>query len=107
MRIDRLSDMKGGWFIGDFEPSVHRTKEVEVCYKFHAKGEKWDKHYHAQAVEINYLIRGTMMIQGVTLRAGDIFTLERLEVADPDFLEDCELIVVKIPSVAGDKIVCP
>ena len=98
-----MSDMYGGWFVGNFEPSAHRTISCEVCYKIHAKGEKWDIHYHKLATEINYLIRGTMTIGGQTLCAGDIFTIAPNEIADPEFLEDCELIVVKLPSVKGDK----
>ena len=49
------------------------------------------------------MIKGEMIIQGKTLRAGDIFTLKPNEWADPIFLQDCELIVVKTPSVKGDK----
>ena len=98
--------MKGGWFIGGFEPAAYKTYDFEVCYKLHAKGEKWDTHYHAQATEINYLIRGKMQIQDTILNAGDIFTILPYEIADPEFLEDCELIVVKTPSVKDDKFVC-
>lgn len=105
MIINKMSDMKGGWFIGDFDPSVLRTSQFEVCYHIHKKGEKWDVHYHAKSLEINYLIRGQMIIQGVTLNAGDIFSLEPFEIADPQFIEECELIIVKVPSVIGDKII--
>lgn len=103
MKIDRIENMKGGWFVGNFEPTVHKTDKFEVCYKVHYKGEKWPTHYHKEAVEINYLIRGSMIIQGKTLAKGDIFTIEQNEIADPEFLEDCEIIVVKTPSVIGDK----
>ena len=44
-----------------------------------------------------------MTIQGKELNSGDIFVLEPYEVADPIFLEDCNLIVVKTPSIPGDK----
>lgn len=106
MKIDKMSNMKGGWFIGDFTPSTYQTSNFEVCHKIHKQGEKWDVHYHAKAIEINYLIRGKMTIQDTLLETGDIFTLDQFEIADPEFLEDCELIIVKVPSVAGDKIVC-
>lgn len=89
--------------MGDFEPAAYRTKEFEVCLKRHAKGERWPKHYHKVATEINYLIRGTMNIQGQVLNPGDVFILEPGEVADPIFFEDCELIVIKTPSLQGDK----
>lgn len=95
--------MTSGWFIGNFYPSVLRTPDFEVGYKFHPKGEKWDKHYHKKGVEVTYLIRGKMQIQGRILTSGDIFTIFPNEVADPVFLEDCEVVIVKSPSVIGDK----
>jgi hypothetical protein len=44
-----------------------------------------------------------MKIQNTLFQAGDIFTLYPYEISDPEFLTDCELIVVKTPS-ANDKI---
>ena len=37
------------------------------------------------------------------INQGDIFIFEQYDVADPIFLEDCELIVVKTPSIQNDK----
>jgi quercetin dioxygenase-like cupin family protein len=95
--------MKGGWFIGDFEPSAYRTNNCEVCYKKHYKGEKWQTHVHKVATEVNYLVVGHMTIQDKDLKSGDVFVIEPNEIADPEFLEDCELVVVKVPSIIGDK----
>jgi quercetin dioxygenase-like cupin family protein len=103
MLIDKLSRMKGGWFVGDFLPSVMQRKDFEVGYKLHKKGERWPKHIHKIATEITVLIRGKMTIQGQLLESGDIFVIYPDEVADPEFLEDCEIIIVKTPSVIGDK----
>lgn len=105
MKINKIEEMVGGWFIGDFEPSVLKTKDFEVCYKFHHAGEIWDNHYHKVATEINYLIRGKMNLSGIELNQGDIFTIYPDEVAIPEFLTDCELIVVKTPSVKEDKFI--
>jgi mannose-6-phosphate isomerase-like protein (cupin superfamily) len=99
------SIFSGGWFIGSFTPSVVRTKDFEVCYKFHPKGEQWPEHYHKLSDEINYLIEGEMTIDGVTtLKAPLIFVIEKNDIAKPEFFTDCKLIVVKIPSIPGDKI---
>jgi hypothetical protein len=46
-----------------------------------------------------------MIIQNTELNAGDIFVIEKMEIADPVFLEDCKVLVVKVPSVPGDKII--
>ena len=103
MKIHKSKKWKGGWFIGNFKPAAHSTEEFEVCYKFHPKGERWPKHYHKVATEVNYLIRGRMKLMKKIFVRGDVFILEPGEVADPVFLADCELIVVKIPSVKNDK----
>jgi quercetin dioxygenase-like cupin family protein len=44
-----------------------------------------------------------MTIQNDTFNPGDVFVIEPNEVADPEFLEDCELIVVKVPFARNDK----
>lgn len=103
MKVLRNANWKGGWFVGNFEPSAFKTDAVEVCFKTHVKGEKWPKHYHKIATEINYLIRGTMKIKDEVFNYGDVFIIEPDEIADPEFFEDCELIVVKVPCVKKDK----
>lgn len=94
---------KGGWFIGNFEPTVFKTNDFEVSYKLHHKGEEWPKHHHKISEEINFLIRGKMLINNVLIENGKIFVIERNESVKPVFLEDCELIVVKVPSSKNDK----
>lgn len=103
MYIDRIENFSGGWFIGDFENSILRTSQFEVCYKFHPKGEEWPNHYHIESTEYNVLLHGEMIINGTKLSDGDVFVIEPLEWANPEFITDCELIVVKVPSVPGDK----
>jgi hypothetical protein len=104
MIIEKLENMTGGWFIGNFFPTAYVTSEFEVGYKLHQKNEKWDIHYHEKIKEINLLIRGEMIIQNTKLKKGDIFILEPYEIADPEFLEDCEIVCVKIPGIKGDKV---
>ena len=103
MKIKKINDMWRGWFIGDFEPSVLKTKEFEVGVLTHKKGEKWAKHYHNIATEYNVLVSGSMTICGKLIEPGDIFVLEPKEVADPIFHEDCKIVCVKKPSIIGDK----
>jgi quercetin dioxygenase-like cupin family protein len=105
MEIIDGNKMIGGWFIGNFEPSVHKTDLFEVCYKVHKKNEEWPIHYHKDSIEFNYLIRGSMIIQGNKLKSGDIFIIGKGEVSDAIFLEKCEIIVVKVPSIPDDKYI--
>ncbi len=103
MRIDKIEDFQGGWFIGNFDPSILKTELFEISYKVHKQGEFWPKHYHKIATEYNCLMKGKMIIGEIELNSGDIFTIFPGEIADPVFLEECRLIVCKVPSVKNDK----
>lgn len=105
MKVYRQEKWKLGWFVGDFEETAYKTNQFEVCYKVHPKGEIWEKHYHPKATEINYLIRGQMTVLGETIYPGDVFVINPGEIADPQFQENCELIVIKTPSLPNDKCV--
>lgn len=105
MKILRIEDMHSGWFVGGFQPTAYYTKDFEVNYRIHKAGESWDMHYHSEVTEINLLIRGKMIIQGKNLNSGDIFIIEPWEITDPVFLEDCEIICVKTPSINDKKVI--
>jgi quercetin dioxygenase-like cupin family protein len=103
MILGKLSDMHRGWFIGNFEPSLHKTPDFEVGVLTHLKGEKWDAHYHKLGTEFNVLVKGSMKVCDTELTAGDTFVIEPYEIADPIFYEDCTIVCVKIPSNTNDK----
>lgn len=103
MKIFDASQFKGGWFVGDFEPTSYKTQACEVSYKIHQAGETWDTHYHKLADEINYLISGSMSINGVNLEAPCVFLIEKNEISAPVFHTDVAIIVVKIPGIPNDK----
>lgn len=105
MKLSNISSTIGGWFVGDFENAAYRTADFEVAYKEHHKGEHWDKHYHTEIVEVNLLIEGEMTMHGKHLKSGDIFILHPYEIADPEFLSDCKIVVVKHPGIVNDKII--
>ncbi len=105
MKISRLEDYKGGWFVGNFEPTAFQTEQFEICYKFHKQGEQWETHYHKEGTEINLLVEGEMTIQNKKLVSGDIFIIYPWEVADPVFTKDCTVLIIKTPSKPGDKFI--
>ena len=47
------------------------------------------------------------LLYDFSLNEGDIFTLYPYEVANPEFLEDCTVLIVKTPSIVGDKFIIP
>lgn len=94
-----------GWFLGDFTPSILSTKEFEVGLLKHLQGEKWGYHYHKEATEYNLLLKGTMLFNGKKIEKGTAFTNYPNEIACPIFLEDCQVLCVKVPSVPTDKYI--
>ena len=105
MKIYKLKDMKEGWYIGNFAPSVFKTDLFEVSLKKHPKNEKWPTHYHKYAIEINLLIEGKLKLNDVVLKKGDIFVIDKMEIVSPIFQEDCLVVCVKVPSVIRDKYI--
>lgn len=103
VKVSRLEAMTRGWLIGDFTPSILRTSAFEVAYLHHKRGENWPAHVHNLADEYNVLIRGSMMINNEQISQGDIFIIKKGMMTKAMFLEDCELLCIKVPSVPSDK----
>jgi quercetin dioxygenase-like cupin family protein len=102
MKVQKINEFKRGWFVGNFDPTIYKTDKFEVGILHHKKGEEWPCHYH-KSTEINYLISGELLMHGEVLTSGDIFMMEPYEVADPEFITDCTVLVIKTPSMPGDK----
>lgn len=102
----KYDNMKNGWFIGDFEPSVLRTKDSEVGVKFYKQGEINQKHYHKESTEVTLIINGQCRMNDIVLNSGDIMVIEPFEESDFEALTDCILVVYKSASVSGDKYDC-
>ena len=100
-----FSSMKGGWFIGNFTPSAFQTNDFEVGYAKHKKGDFWEKHYHKIATEITLIVKGKVKIDDKIYSAGEILIVYPNEVVDPEFLEDVEFMIIKVPSDVQDKYI--
>jgi hypothetical protein len=107
MKIVDPAYMTNGWYIGAFSPTAYYTKDFEVAILEHKMNEEWPAHYHALCDEINYLLKGTMMLNDKMLVAPVIFIVEKNEIANPIFYTDCTVVVVKTPSIPGDKYIVP
>lgn len=103
MKTCSINSMKGGWFIGDFEPSILKTKDFEVACKYYKGGEKDGRHVHRVATEITLIVTGTVEMNGKTFGSGDVIMLDPGESCEFVAVSDTTLIAVKHPSVQGDK----
>ncbi|MCR4832374.1 MAG: hypothetical protein K5900_02270 [Butyrivibrio sp.] len=105
MIVDNLSNMTKGWFIGNFEPSLLKTNDVEVAVKSYKAGDHEDKHYHKIATEYTVIIDGEVEMNGVRYKAGDIIVMEPGESTDFTAVTDSTNVVVKIPGANNDKYI--
>ena len=103
MIVYNLSDMFKGWFVGDFKKSAYRTSDCEVAVKSYSKGDVEDAHYHKIATEITLIQSGKVIMFDRVHDTGDIIVVEPGDVTAFLALEDTITIVVKVPSVIGDK----
>lgn len=98
-----LKDMIGGWFVGDFEPTVARTDAFEVGVKSYKAGDRDARHYHKIAREITLVVSGSVRMLDKVWDAGSIVVIEPGVVNEFEALTDATLTVVKIPSAKDDK----
>lgn len=103
MRIDKLENFIKGWFVGNFEPSLIKTNDVEVAVKSYKAGNSEARHYHKIATEITVVISGKIEMNGVCYGRGDIITLEPNDATDFRAVTDAVNVVVKIPGANNDK----
>ena len=107
MRTEHIDNMKGGWFVGDFDPVAFHSKLFEVGYKEFKKDEPHQDHYHKEGTEINLVAYGRVEFNGVSFGEGSIVIIEPGEVTKTKFLEDSGIFVAKTPSLPNDKYVLP
>jgi anti-sigma factor ChrR (cupin superfamily) len=105
MKLHNLKDMFKGWLVGNFEPSLYKTDDVEVAVKNYKAGDKEEKHYHKIATEITIISDGKVRMNGTVYGTGDIITIEPGEATDFEVLEDTITTVVKLPCVKDDKYI--
>jgi quercetin dioxygenase-like cupin family protein len=104
MKYDKLERMVKGWFVGNFEPTLYKTNEVEVAVKTYEEGDYEKSHYHKIATEITVIILGRVRMNGIEYSAGDIIIIEPSEATDFEVLEkNTTSVVVKIPGANNDK----
>lgn len=106
MQVFNHDNMKGGWFVGNFDPCVLKTESAEVGVKTYKAGEINAMHYHLCSTEVTMIISGKCRMSDYRLTAGDIIVIEPGEKSDFEAITDCTLVVYKSTSVAGDKHEC-
>lgn len=95
--------MTRGWFVGKFLPTALSTELCEVAVKEYKEGDYEEKHMHKVGTEVSVIIKGKVLMNGKEYGEGDIIVMEPGEATDFKALTDAKNVVVKVPSVKGDK----
>jgi len=105
MALERhpLNSFTKGWFVGKFDPTLIPTDAVEVAVKHYRKGESEASHHHKVATELTLVLNGEAKMSGEEIGAGEIVKIYPGQSTDFHALSDVTTVVVKMPSVAGDK----
>jgi hypothetical protein len=104
MRKFKLSEAgERGWFVGDFEKAVVRTRDFEVCWQGNSAGTVDTPHMHKIITELQLITEGRMIINGVEFGPGDIYVSEPGEEYRAHYLEDTKVVAIKFPSIPDDK----
>jgi len=100
-----LKEMKLGWFVGNFEPSLYKTNDVEVAVKNYKKGDSEERHFHKIATEITVIVSGKVRMNDLILEKGDILIIPPFQDTDFEVLEDTITTVTKLPGANNDKYI--
>lgn len=105
MKKARLENMVKGWFIGDFDPTLYRTTDVEVAVKEYKEGDREGFHHHKIATEFTVILDGKVRMSGEEYASGDIIRINPGEKTDFQALSSVKTVVVKIPGAKNDKYI--
>tara|TARA_R110000803_G_scaffold25801_1_gene61576 strand:- start:11481 stop:11801 length:321 start_codon:yes stop_codon:yes gene_type:complete len=103
MKKYNINDMVKGWFMGNFEPTLHNTDLFEVAVKRYSKGDSEERHTHKIATEFTMIIEGDVIMDEIRYTKDDIIVIEPNESTDFKCLTDVVTLVVKTPCVKNDK----
>ena len=103
IEVYKLEDMIKGWFIGNFEPSLFITNNVEVAVKRYKAGDFENSHFHKIATEFTAIISGVVEMNGKRFKENDIIKVSPNLTTNFKAVTDVITVVVKLPGANNDK----
>lgn len=99
-----LADFKLGWVVGNFEPALIQSSEIELAVKHFKRGDVEPSHKQLVATEITIVITGEIRLGDSVYGANEIVKISPGIFADFESLTDSSLVCIKYPSLPNDKI---
>lgn len=98
-----IKNFTKGWIIGNFDPSIVKTKDIEIGLKYYNKGQIDDEHYHKIITEYTIVVYGKVKMLDNVYSNGDIIKIVPMQINKFECLEDACVLVIKTPSIIDDK----
>ena len=98
-----LKDFTRGWLVGNFEPSLLKSNDIEVAIQTYKAGNKESQHYHKVGTEISLMVSGIASFNEKILNEGEGVIIEPKESNIFKAISDCKVLVIKYPSDSNDK----
>ena len=105
IEVFKLEEMIKGWFIGNFNPTLFSTNDVEVGVKKYVAGDQECTHHHKIATEFTVILNGTVEMSGNRYSDGDIIKINSGVSTNFKAITDVTTVVVKIPGAINDKYI--
>lgn len=101
----KLDEFKLGWVVGNFQPTLIRTEQLEVAIKYYKKGQLEPRHHHRIATEWTIVVKGKVHMRQTDYQKGDVIVIKPGESTSFRAIEDSITVVIKTPSVTSDKYI--
>ena len=98
-----VNEYTKGWLVGNFEPSLINSKDIEVGLKYYKKGDKESSHVHKIITEYTIVVSGKIKMNDEVYIEKDIVTILPNVPTNFESLEDSITLVIKSPSIPSDK----
>ena len=105
IKINNIKEFTKGWFIGDFTPTLLKTNDFEVAIKYYKAGDQEERHHHKLATEYTVVVSGEISMNGEKFIKDEIITILPNEKVVFKCLTDAITVVIKTPSIKGDKYI--
>jgi len=103
MKKFKLNNFTRGWVVGDFEPVLFNDKNVEVALMRYNQGDREASHEHRVAREYTIVVNGLFKMNQEIVGQDEIILAEPGEAVEFECLQTGATLVIKTPSVIGDK----
>lgn len=94
-----------GWVVGDFEPSLIKTKNIEVAIQQYSAGDEEEAHYHKEAIEYNIILDGVVKFNDDIYNQYEICIIEKDDITKFKAITNARVLVIKSASIKGDKYI--